>query len=90
MALTIYHCYLERETLDSQVGGYESLNMKHERVPLDISPFFHRIVRANYHSISYSHVTANSISTRPKQGMRPLCLFLQKLRERVLPANLPT
>lgn len=28
MTLTIYHCYLERETLHSlQVGGYESLNI---------------------------------------------------------------
>lgn len=51
MTLTTYHCYLERETLDSQVGGYESLNMKHERVPLEISPFFHRIVCANYRAL---------------------------------------
>lgn len=70
MTLTIYHSYLERETLHSQVGGYESLNMKHERVLLQIAPFFIALhVCANYTAL----VIRMYPLTRLAKGQNKVC-----------------
>lgn len=41
------------------------------------------------YSISYSHITANTISTRPKQIHDLFACFLLKLRRPALRVNLP-